>query len=296
MSEVNSSDFVAKLEKAWRKFCKTAKKAKNTTLTSFTHWIDPKLQPYRAQNSKTTVEKPLEAAKNPDLGRGTDAAKNPPEGSENAEGAKTPENAANFAVSDAKFAPEIPTSREEFLEILHNIPLAVFSHSQRKQLEAILNFDLTSVEELMLPKNRIVYVDENEMLGPLTLDRLFRSGMKHFPVTDAKNHIIGCIHTARLNSLDIKQSSKARDIIDPNVYYVREDYTLEQALEVFLRTESYFVLVVNRYGKIVGILNFADLTRYLFGKLANDGFLHDDDRLAVAKRQFAVDISRGKNG
>lgn len=46
------------------------------------------------------------------------------------------------------------------------------------------------------------------------------------------------------------------------------------------------MLVVNKYGKITGILNFTDLTRYLFGKLKNDGFLYDDDRLAVAKRHL----------
>ncbi len=46
------------------------------------------------------------------------------------------------------------------------------------------------------------------------------------------------------------------------------------------------MLVVDKYGKIVGILNFTDLTSFLFGKLKNDGFLHDDDRLAVAKRHI----------
>jgi len=288
MSEVKSSDFMMKLQELWRKFCKSAKKTKNASLTGFTRWIDPKLQPYRTKNAP---ERHQFDVAGPSLNIPKELEKRP----ENAQDANPAEKSPNFAKNKANSTSDVPKSREEFLEILHNVPLAVFSNSERKQIEAILNFDLTSVEELMLPKNRIVYVDKNEVLGPLTLDRLFRSGMKHFPVTDSKNQIIGCIHTARLNNLDIKQSSKAYDILDPNVYYVREDYTVEQALEVFLRTESYFLLVVNKYGKIVGILNFADLTRYLFGKLNSDGFLHDDDRLAVAKHQFTVDISRGKN-
>lgn len=286
MSEVKNSDFVVKLQALWRGFCKQVKKAQKSTLKSFTRWIDPKLQPYRAENQKTTALEARETLMAQDLDRDTLHPKKPSEGSENAEEPNSASKSPKISVLDANPSLEIPRSREDFLEILHNIPLSVFSSSQRKQLETILNLDFVHAEELMLPESRIVYVDQNEVLGPLTLDRLFRSGMKHFPVTNAKNQIIGCIHTARLNSLDIKQSSTARDILDPNVYYVREDYNLEQVLEVFLRTESYFLLVVDKYGKITGILNFTDLTRYLFGKLKNDGFLYDDDRLAVAKRHL----------
>lgn len=290
MSEVKNSDFGAKLMKVWQRIRKVAKKAKNSTLRGFTRWIDPKLQPYRAKSTGLGPQTPAQNASgaidNTKTGRTTNIEKHAPEAPKTPLVAKsvtaTPQNASENLKSNS----DIPHSREEFLEILHNIPLAVFSTSQRKQFEAILNLDFTPVTDLMLPKNNIIYVDQNEILGPLTLDRLFRSGMKHFPVTNAGNQIIGCIHTARLNSLDIKQSSKARDILDPNVYYVREDYTLEQALEVFLRTEGYFLLVVDKYGKIVGILNFTDLTSFLFGKLKNDGFLHDDDRLAVAKRRI----------
>ena len=286
MSEVKNSDFVAKMGELWHKFCEQAKKTKRSALRNFTRWVDPKLQPYRTENKKLTALEPLETPEIRDSDRDTAFSKKPLVDSENAEKPNLTSKSPNSSFGGANSSLEIPHSREDFLEILHNIPLSVFSSSQRKQLETILNLDFVHPEELMLPESRIVYVDQNEVLGPLTLDRLFRSGMKHFPVTDTKNQIIGCIHTARLNSLNIKQSSTARDILDPNVYYVREDYNLEQVLEVFLRTESYFLLVVNKYGKITGILNFTDLTRYLFGKLKNDGFLYDDDRLAVAKRHL----------
>lgn len=304
MSEVKNSDFATKLHQFWENFCRTAKKAKNRALTGLASWLDPKLQHYlpenQAQSLKHQTKDPKIQPNQPQNHSNT--VKMPPQESLGAPETKesTPSTSfaknrsgspeisleANSAAKSPDFSTEIPTSRAEFLEILHNIPLSVFSRSQRKQLETIMNIDLTTVSELMLPENRIVYVDQDEMLGPLTLDRLFRSGLKHFPVTDRKNQIVGCIHTARLNSLDIKQSEKARDILDPNVYYVREDYTLEQALEVFLRTESYFLLVVDHYGKITGILNFSDFADFLFGKLKNDGFLHDDDHLAVAKRHF----------
>lgn len=299
MSEVKNSDFGAKLAEIWRQIRKTAKKVKTSALKGLTRWLDPKLQPYRAKNTTLNPQKPAQNApetrENAKMERTTSAQKSALEGSETSLMASSVRKNPEDASDSLKNSSDIPRSREEFLEILHNIPLAVFSASQRKQFEAILSLDFATVDELMLPKGNIVYVDQNEMLGPLTLDRLFRSGMKHFPVTNAGNQIIGCIHTARLNSLDIKQSSKARDILDPNVYYARADYTLEQALEVFLRTESYFLLVVDKFGKVIGILNFTDFASFLFGKLKNDGFLHDDDRLAVAKRHLTQIDTRISN-
>lgn len=292
MSEVKNSDFTAKLENFWRDLCKEAKKAKTNILTDFARWVDPKLQPYRDSKAKNTPRNAPETSQTSKTEPTTSGEKNRSGGSENAQEANPAPKTADFSDFQTKNPSDVPNSREEFFEILYNIPFSVVSQSQRRQFEAILNLDFTLVEELMLPASRIVYVDKNEILGPLTLDRLFRSGMKHFPVVDQKNEIIGCIHTARLNSLDIKQSSKAYDILDPNIYYIRSDYTLEQALEVFLRTESYFLLVVDKYGKIIGILNLTDLAEYLFGKFKNDGFLHDDDRISVAKRHFLTDDRR----
>lgn len=189
-------------------------------------------------------------------------------------------------------APEIdvPTSKAEILAVIESAPYKVFPKDERRLVEAVLTLKERPVREIMVPRDKIVYVNSNELLGPLVLDQLYRSKLLHFPVKNAKNEVVGAIHTASLNSLEVKESFRAGDILDPNIYYIRDDYTMADALDTFLRNGCHFCLVVNNYGKVVGMVNFSDLTMEIFGDLKIDDFQRDDDSLAVAKRRFPIEV------
>ena len=188
-------------------------------------------------------------------------------------------------------APEIdvPTSKAEILAVIESASYKVFPKDERRLVEAVLTLKERPVREIMVPKDKIVYVNSNELLGPLVLDQLYRSKLLHFPVKNAKNEVVGAIHTASLNSLEVKESFRAGEILDPNIYYIRDDYTMADALDTFLRNGCYFCLVVNNYGKVVGMVNFSDLTMEIFGDLKIDDFQRDDDSLAVAKRRVTIE-------
>lgn len=189
-------------------------------------------------------------------------------------------------------APEIdvPTSKAEILAVIESAPYKVFPKDERRLVEAVLTLKERPVREIMVPKDKIVYVNSNELLGPLVLDQLYRSKLLHFPVKNAKNEVVGAIHTASLNSLEVKESFRAGEILDPNIYYIRDDYTMADALDTFLRNGCHFCLVVNNYGKVVGMVNFSDLSMEIFGDLKIDDFQRDDDSLAVAKRRFPIEV------
>lgn len=189
-------------------------------------------------------------------------------------------------------APEIdvPTSKAEILAVIESASYKVFPKDERRLVEAVLTLKERPVREIMVPKDKIVYVNSNELLGPLVLDQLYRSKLLHFPVKNAKNEVVGAIHTASLNSLEVKESFRAGEILDPNIYYIRDDYTMADALDTFLRNGCHFCLVVNNYGKVVGMVNFSNLTMEIFGDLKIDDFQRDDDSLAVAKRRFPIEV------
>lgn len=190
----------------------------------------------------------------------------------------------NRSEPDPKRA-NVPQTTAEFLDLMRRTPRTVLSQRERHVIATIMNFPDTKVSELMLPPSAITYVQADEVLGPLTLDRLYRSGYQHFPVLDDRRHIIGLIHTTALNSLEIKQTSRAEELLDPKIYYLREDYTLNQALAAFLRTNCYFFLVIDHYERIVGMLTYQMIVDYLLGETPSDNFDRDHDRLAVAKRK-----------
>lgn len=233
-------------------------KLKVVFLTGFTHWIDPKLQKYRTPKpNKHTPAKttPITEVK-----------------SDNKNHTPAPKDYT-------------PNSIADFLDLLKRTPRSVLSTRERHVIATIMNFPTVKVSEIMLPKSTITYVQADEVLGPLTLDRLYRSGFQHFPVLNKQRQIIGLVHTTSFNNLEIKETRNVQDIIDPKICYVRDDYTLNQALAAFLRTNSYFFLVVDHYERIVGMLTYQMLVDYLLGETPSDNFDHDSDRLAVAKRK-----------
>lgn len=242
----------------WHWLCTGFHKLKVAFLTGFTHWIDPKLQKYRTPKpnkhapAKTT---PITEVK-----------------SDNKNHTPVPKDYT-------------PNSIADFLDLLKRTPRSVLSTRERHVIATIMNFPTVKVSEIMLPKSAITYVQADEVLGPLTLDRLYRSGFQHFPVLNKQRQIIGLVHTTSFNNLEIKETRSVQDILDPKICYVRDDYTLNQALAAFLRTNSYFFLVVDHYERIVGMLTYQMLIDYLLGETPSDNFDHDSDRLAVAKRK-----------
>lgn len=257
----------------WRGLCRILHEIKVTFLASFTKWVDPKLEKYRtpATRKLTPTPETRTPAKTTTITEIKSSTKN-----------LTPTNAQ--LTSDKQ--PYTPKTIEEFLDIMKRTPRSILDRRERHVIATIMNFPHVKVSEIMLPPSAITYVNDDEVLGPLTLDRLYKSGYQHFPVIDGRHRIIGLIHTTALNSLEIKKTSHAREILDPKVYYLREDYTLNQALAAFLRTNCYFFLVVDRYERIVGMLTYQMLIDYLLGETPSDEFERDSDRLAVAKRKI----------
>lgn len=236
-----------------RKIGKELKKAWHGFLRSFVRWSDPRLEPYR-EKKWSDLEREAEKAK--------------------------------IVVQEQTYNVAAPSTREELFALIRETPITVLSGEERKAMSAILSLPEVQVAEIMTRGSKIVFVNKDEVLGPLVLDKLYRSGFTFFPVIDGREHIIGTLHTALLNSLDVKETKSAREVMEPRVYYLRGDYNLEQALKAFLRTGSQIMLVVDQYEKLLGMLTFAQLMDYLFSeKFVNEDFDRDDDRLAVAKRK-----------
>ncbi len=180
----------------------------------------------------------------------------------------------------------IPESTAEFLELMKALPKGVLSDRERKVIATAMNFPEIQVADVMVSKNLITYVNKEEVLGPLTLDRLYRSGFAHFPVIDDHKQILGLLHTEALNSLEMRETKRAEEIMDMRVCYVRDDYNLMQVLAAFYRTNCYFFLVIDPFERIVGLITYQMLVDLLLGGAPQDDFERDMDRTAVAKRKM----------
>lgn len=182
--------------------------------------------------------------------------------------------------------PYVPESIEDLIGVLKRAPQGVLSGKQRALIAACMSFEDRQVSDIMMPKSEITFVYEHDFLGPLMLDKLYQSGSSHFPVMSSDGHqIVGLIHTDQLNSLEIKHTDRASNYIDKKVYYLRDDYSLEQAMAAFLRTNCFFFLVIDKNGKLVGLLTYKMLVAYLLGYVPHDDFDEDTSIAAVSKRE-----------
>jgi CBS domain containing-hemolysin-like protein len=178
-----------------------------------------------------------------------------------------------------------PQTKKDLIDILARTPKSVLNTEEREIIASAMTFSEKLVSYVMLPKSKMTFVHENDFLGPLTLSKLYESGFEHFPVIGASGRITGLLHTKELNSLEVKETDRALKYLDENVYYIRNDHTLEMALAAFLRTNCHFFIVIDQAEKPVGLITYNMIAQAMLGKKFTDNFDSDLQISAVAHRE-----------
>ncbi|HTK39333.1 MAG TPA: CBS domain-containing protein [Patescibacteria group bacterium] len=176
------------------------------------------------------------------------------------------------------------TSREE-LEHQFSELKDVLSVDERHMLSGVLHFDEKIVKDYMTPRSVMEAIGANELLGPLVLDNLHRTGHTHFPVFEGDiDHLVGILHIYSLFTLENKKSLAVKDAMEPRVYYINETQTLEQALFACIKHRRHLLVVVNNYRETVGVITIEDAVEQLIGRKIVDQFAEHDDLRKVAER------------
>ena len=126
----------------------------------------------------------------------------------------------NFNQKPKVVEPYAPKNLTDFIGVIKRTPLSVIDKKGRARIAAVMSFDDRIVADLMIPKSEMVFVNAKDFLGPLMLDRLYKSGFTNFPVVDNKDHVKGVIHTEALNALEIKKTDRAEKYMDKTVSYL----------------------------------------------------------------------------
>ena len=156
-----------------------------------------------------------------------------------------------------------PQTLPEFIDLIKRTPRSVLSKTDRARIAAIMSFDDRTVSDLMVPKKQMIFVKDTEILGPLVLDRLYKSGFTNFPVVDYDDKVVGIIHTEALNALEIKQTDRATKYLDKEVNYLHLTDSLETAIAEIERTNSYYFLVLDSSENLAGFFTIQMLLDYL---------------------------------
>lgn len=162
----------------------------------------------------------------------------------------------------------------------------VLSVDEKKLITNGIGFEERMVREVMTPRSVIDSISKKELLGPLVLDDLHKTGHSRFPVTSEDiDHIVGMIHIQDLLTLDGgKRSSTVEKAMEPRVFYIHEEQSLQHALAAFIRTHHHLFIVVNQFRETVGLLSLEDVMEALLGRKITDEFDTHEDLRVVAMR------------
>lgn len=174
--------------------------------------------------------------------------------------------------------------REDLLALLlrqKEQPDSRISHEELDLLIHALTFGDKTVYDCMVPRREVRTVSASEAISPVVIRELHDSGYSRFPVYEEKqDHFVGTLYLKDLTNL--KASGAVKDVMEHAVYYVHEEYPLEQALHAFLKTKHHLFIVVNKFEEYVGIITIEDILEQILGCKIVDEFDAYDDLRAVA--------------
>lgn len=172
-------------------------------------------------------------------------------------------------------------------ELVHLVDTAgnLLTKNEQLLIKNGLAFADKRVKDYMTPRSVMEAIGCNELLGPLVLDNLHKTGHTHFPVMDGDiDHLVGILHIYSLFTLENKKSLLVKDVMEPRVFYIHEDQTLEDALAACIKYRRHLLVVVNEYRETVGVITIEDAIIQLTGRKIIDQFAEHDNLRAVAER------------
>lgn len=174
----------------------------------------------------------------------------------------------------------------EFLKIQARQTDNRISPDELKIARGALTLSDKTVGQVMTPKRQIKWIAASESVGPMVMDELHQSGQSRFPVvkevTKAANpEIVGALYLKDL--LDqLENKGRIRDIMHPGVSYINESQNLLAAVDGFLTSGQFLLMVVNNFEEVVGVLTIEDLLKEIFGDQINTDFDRYYDARAVS--------------
>src|SRR5690606_7905675 len=113
-------------------------------------------------------------------------------------------------------------------------------------------------------RNKVVTVDDSELLGPLVLDDLHKTGHTIFPVVKGEA-VVGLLDSSDHADLHTKESVHVRSVMHTDIVEVGEDTRLDAALRTLLATKEQLLIVVGDTAQMAGIVSLKDVVRALIG-------------------------------
>ena len=160
-------------------------------------------------------------------------------------------------------------SSEELRSVVADSASKITEHHQEMLLR-ILDLEKMTVNDVMIPRNRIVSLDIDDDLEKIRL-QLLSCNMKYIPVyQDDINEIKGILPV--FNALEIffspSPNKKAIFSLMLEPYFIPEETLLSTQMKHFKLKDRNHAFVVDEYGDILGLVSLGNIVHEIVGELA----------------------------
>lgn len=166
-------------------------------------------------------------------------------------------------------AEETPDVTEDELKSLVETieEQGVLEESEREMVQSVLDFDDTTVIEILTPRVDVTAIDIDDDFETIK-DLIFENRYSRIPVyEDTIDHIIGILHTRDfLEELAVNEKPDIKKLIQP-AYFIFNTQKLSKVLSDFKRKKLHIAIVTDEYGGTLGIVTMEDLIEEIVGEI-----------------------------
>lgn len=171
-----------------------------------------------------------------------------------------------------------PQNQEELVSLLRDAQIRSLINSETlAMIEGSILFSKMRVRDIMLPKNQMVCIKQDEALNDI-IKTVTQTGHSRFPVTDENgDEVIGILHAKDLLRGQAS-TTDSFDLLDicRQVTFVPESRRLDSLLSEFRSTKNHMAIVVDEYGEVSGFVTIEDIIEQIIGDI-EDEFDIDED-------------------
>ena len=179
-----------------------------------------------------------------------------------------------------------PQSEKELIQVIRRTPRDILSVRDRNLISGAMSFSKRRAMLITMPREDIVFLQDSDVLGPLNLDKLYKTGDKIFPVLNKAKKVCGIIRPDKIDVLHIAKNQPVSKLMSHDVVFARDDYTLEQLLAVFLRNHTDYVFIIDKDENLLGYAELNTLIAILFNREIKDDFEDDISSISVSRREI----------
>lgn len=172
---------------------------------------------------------------------------------------------------DKDFVPAI-RSKEELMSVVMGAE-GIMSRAELSRLRASLKFDELRVVDVMTRRSDISAISQDEVLGPLVLDEMYKTGHSRFPVYDGDiDRIVGMLYLHDFAVGAVERSQTVKHAMHKSFMTVTEHKPLSGILSKFIKERQHLAIVTDKDGRTTGIISLEDVIEALIGEEIVDEF------------------------